>query len=668
MFKKSIVLATLLMSLGLSFGAAGSVGRNYATEMSNVKLQFVQTALEAIKKSDIDLNAQDAKGKTLLHFACANLCIEIAHELLLRGADLSVKDSAGNTPINLLFNRADAMKRMFHQRWREDKERCEKFFLQLLESIFPGFKFKSEFAGIDVEPKGVCTPFNLVSPEQIKNRTFVMRWLPQSHDEVAILLQPCIDGCLPSENGDTMLHSIAQNFARGFSPEKESIDWITTYMQVLVAYGVDILVPNSAGKTAEHILKESTYEYFAELGQRSLDDENKKQIDEKLKPFLDIFEQARNCTQTTPSHAASSSTSQSSSKRNLAQEYCEKRETARRDLLLAIQRSQVDLNAQDSQGRTLLHHACANGWSDVVRVLVQRGADLGAKDYSGQEAIVASEDFFLESGEEACNAFFESCKDLIQTYEQQQHELKRKLYQKKLEKINRMYPSPQKSASSTASLTSTLPPISSGAPVSSVNRVSTAASSMPPERVTTSSNHSATASPKLSQKQSSKPATSASSNQTTSSQPSKPSPGVSGSSTTQNQPQNGTSNNASSQPEPRAVTAPLSNVRKAFRATWIAALLGSGAKGCQEFKKIRKTIIEEKMAVAQKDIADQADDETVEPVDSDQVDKPAAPILNMTEIHKLVVQELWKRHKVLVSTFIGSVAGGLADLSMFLMA
>ncbi|MBI5091097.1 MAG: ankyrin repeat domain-containing protein [Candidatus Hydrogenedentes bacterium] len=48
--------------------------------------------------------------------------------------------------------------------------------------------------------------------------------------------------------------------------------------------------------------------------------------------------------------------------------------------------SGVDLNAQDEEGMTALHHAAANNNGDAVRKLIRAKADLRIKDAQGRTA------------------------------------------------------------------------------------------------------------------------------------------------------------------------------------------------------------------------------------------------------------------------------------------
>lgn len=48
----------------------------------------------------------------------------------------------------------------------------------------------------------------------------------------------------------------------------------------------------------------------------------------------------------------------------------------------------VDINTQDNSSRTILHFACANCPNSIVKLLVDRGADLNVKNYCGNTPLV----------------------------------------------------------------------------------------------------------------------------------------------------------------------------------------------------------------------------------------------------------------------------------------
>jgi ankyrin repeat protein len=50
----------------------------------------------------------------------------------------------------------------------------------------------------------------------------------------------------------------------------------------------------------------------------------------------------------------------------------------------------ADVNARDARGRTALHAAAAQGYNDVVKYLVERGADLEAADTDGAKPVDAA--------------------------------------------------------------------------------------------------------------------------------------------------------------------------------------------------------------------------------------------------------------------------------------
>lgn len=83
----------------------------------NIKNEYKQSLLQeaiAFKKSDIafdllnrgiNVDSQDYKGQTALHFICFHLNILLAKEILEKGADINIRDIYGNNALwSAVFN------------------------------------------------------------------------------------------------------------------------------------------------------------------------------------------------------------------------------------------------------------------------------------------------------------------------------------------------------------------------------------------------------------------------------------------------------------------------------------------------------------------------------------------------------------------------------------
>ena len=73
------------------------------------------------------------------------------------------------------------------------------------------------------------------------------------------------------------------------------------------------------------------------------------------------------------------------------------------ELIKTLIRNGADLDAQESfRGDTVLMWAARSGRVECVRALIYAGADLNVKNKYGQTAIEIADNFFLQTGEDAC--------------------------------------------------------------------------------------------------------------------------------------------------------------------------------------------------------------------------------------------------------------------------
>jgi len=86
-----------------------------------------------------------------------------------------------------------------------------------------------------------------------------------------------------------------------------------------------------------------------------------------------------------------------------------------------------DKDARDEAGKTLLHHACAGGDVEKVKVLVERGLDINEGDYDGETPLhyaacfghAAVAEFLIDKGAdvEATNDLYNKPKYIAELYE-----------------------------------------------------------------------------------------------------------------------------------------------------------------------------------------------------------------------------------------------------------
>jgi hypothetical protein len=94
----------LALIAGLGAGAAAMQRDPFEDATVAVRWKENAKALALIESRAFDVNRQDAEGYTLLHFAADQNNLEIARELLKRGADPNIKSRLGFTVADMSYS------------------------------------------------------------------------------------------------------------------------------------------------------------------------------------------------------------------------------------------------------------------------------------------------------------------------------------------------------------------------------------------------------------------------------------------------------------------------------------------------------------------------------------------------------------------------------------
>jgi ankyrin repeat protein len=99
---KMLMCAVALACAGA--GVAAAVGDPFEDATVAVRCKDNAKALALIESGAFDVNRQNSEGYTLLHLAADQNNLEIARELLRRGADPNIKSNIGSTVADMAYS------------------------------------------------------------------------------------------------------------------------------------------------------------------------------------------------------------------------------------------------------------------------------------------------------------------------------------------------------------------------------------------------------------------------------------------------------------------------------------------------------------------------------------------------------------------------------------
>lgn len=100
-FPTMMLCAVVLACTGVT---AASAGDPFEDASAAVRWKKNEQALALISSGQFDVNQQNSEGYTLLHLAADQNNLEIARELLKRGADPNIKSSIGSSVADMAYS------------------------------------------------------------------------------------------------------------------------------------------------------------------------------------------------------------------------------------------------------------------------------------------------------------------------------------------------------------------------------------------------------------------------------------------------------------------------------------------------------------------------------------------------------------------------------------
>ena len=94
----------VLCAVALSFTTMAVAGDPFNDARHAISVKDNEAVLRSIDTGAIALNAQNSEGYTLLHFAADQNNLEIARQLLRRGANPNIRTNSGSTVADMAYS------------------------------------------------------------------------------------------------------------------------------------------------------------------------------------------------------------------------------------------------------------------------------------------------------------------------------------------------------------------------------------------------------------------------------------------------------------------------------------------------------------------------------------------------------------------------------------
>ena len=400
--QNDVDLASRLIRAGAKVNAKNDYG---ATPMSEAAIAASADMIETLLKAGADVESPNADGETALMVVARTGRVDAAQALLRRGAKVNaVEQWRGQTALMwaaaqdqpamvkaLVAAGADVNARSRVNNWQRQVTAEPRAIYRPAGGLTP-LLYAAREGCVDCAKSlaEAGANFNLADPEEVS--PLLLSILNGHYDLAAYLIQK---GANPSKwdwYGRTPLYAAVDmnTIPRGGRPDQPSLD-TTTSLQIieqLLAAGAN---PNPQLKLAppfRNIGNDRGLDGLLTIGTTPLLRAAKALDAPAIKLLLD---KGANLSLTgargvTPVMAAAGVGSTAADRRGIyITEDVQQRSIDSLKLLLA---AGADINAKENQrGLTPLHEAARWGWNDVVRFLVDHGANLQAKDNRGMTPV-----------------------------------------------------------------------------------------------------------------------------------------------------------------------------------------------------------------------------------------------------------------------------------------
>ncbi|CAB3386911.1 Hypothetical predicted protein [Cloeon dipterum] len=334
------VVHWLIEESGIDLNAVDKKGNSAITLACKKKMW---DTVDTLLTKDVNVLAKDGKGKNLLHYAAELGNLNLVQKLVERGVNPTLKDNLGMNAIHYALQQLDLVKSFGISLVKEvtkDNNTSLHLAIGMCEYSIEVIRWLLDEAKLDVNSKNAKgeTPLMIACSKN----TF---------DVIRILLDNEADVSNQDNKGRTALHHAARS---------GHLDLIKQLFDLLALKEVE----DGSLNIHQTDKEENTLLILAMKSRKELDEKAISWLVEDIKLDLNAVN------------------SNGESALLLA---CKHNKWDVVDILLS--REDIDIGSEDQKERTALHWAAASGNLDVVRRLVERGADLTLKDSDGMNVM-----------------------------------------------------------------------------------------------------------------------------------------------------------------------------------------------------------------------------------------------------------------------------------------
>ncbi|CAK4031069.1 hypothetical protein FOQG_06417 [Lecanosticta acicola] len=382
-------------------------------------------ALRLLVQWESNPNDTDSQGCTALHKALqkpggmtgTDNTEEIVSYLVEHGADPTIADKRGRTPIEAAVSVDFEVFKSLLPYCKDESIRRRCWFgldaYMKRESLEPFIDLLLS-EGVDVESRRqdgrtllLSHPTRTELVGMLRKRGAEVDAVDDSGKNILHLLESRqhmekyiaegIDPLSTTNNGDTLLHHVAYGY-HGKLEERDFVHW-------LIKLGISVNAANGKGLTPLHAYIDSNYPVSMKRSSGPV-----HFIDALSGHGEQLELNARDCYGLTPLHLAVTRSHRETLQLMMAGSDVEALDSSKHNVLHLASRARQSsivghlvqktehclVDAQDSDGLTPLHYACASGRVETVAYLLRGGADANAKTPAGRTALHFCADYPLE--------------------------------------------------------------------------------------------------------------------------------------------------------------------------------------------------------------------------------------------------------------------------------